>query len=157
MRKYIILYVCTAFLGCDQTTTDTKAEGEKLMQVSREWSKAAASRDVEKTLSYWADDAVMYSMDQAPLHGKEAIRGMVEGSYKIPGFEISWEPESADISKSGDMGYLLERTKLIVNDSLGKPVTQYYRGITIWKKQADGSWKNVVDVLSADSAHTSNK
>jgi len=77
---------------------------------------------------------------------------MVEGSYKIPGFHISWEPQSAEVSKSGDLGYLLERTQIIINDSTGKPVTQYYKGITIWKKQQDGSWKNVVDVLSPDSS-----
>ena len=41
--------VCTS---CNQKETDTKAEGVKLMQVSREWSQQAATRDVEKILSY---------------------------------------------------------------------------------------------------------
>ena len=142
----------TVLISCNQSNIDTKAEGEKLMQVSKEWSQSASHRDVEKTLGYWADDAVVYSPDQPPLHGKEAIRKMVEGSFKVPGFQISWEPETAVVSESGDLGYLLERTKITVNDSTGKPVTQYYKGVTIWKKQQGGSWKNVVDVLSADSA-----
>ena len=152
MRMSTIIFMLTALLGCSRNNFDTKAEGEKLMKVSREWSQSASHRDIEKTLSYWADDAIVYSPDQPPLHGKEAIRRMVEGSYKIPGFQISWEPESAVISESGDLGYLLERTKIIVNDPTGRPVSQYYKGVTIWKKQQDGSWKNVVDVLSADAA-----
>ena len=152
MKQTAIIFMFAAFASCNQHSIDTRAEGEKLMQVSREWSQAASGGDVEKIISYWADSAILFSPEQAPLRGKTAIRGMVEGSLKAPGFHISWEPESAVVSESGDLGYLLERTQITVNDSTGKPVSQYYNGITIWKKQQDGSWKNVVDILSADSS-----
>ncbi len=153
MKKITINAIMViTFLSCNQQTVDTKAEGEKLMNVSREWSKVAATRDVEKTLSYWADDATVISAGQPTLKGKQAIRQMVEGGYKNPSFQISWEPESAEISKSGDMGYLIEHSKITVNDSTGKPSTQHFRSVTVWKKQADGSWKNVVDVMSPDSS-----
>jgi len=136
------------FTSCNQKETDTKAEGVKLMQVSREWSQQAATRDVEKILSYWADDAVVLSAGEPPLNGKAAIRRMIEGSFKNPGFQISWEPKTADISKSGDMGYLLEDSKITVTDSTGKRVTQNFKTVTVWKKQSDGSWKAIVDVMS---------
>ncbi len=55
---------------------------------------------------------------------------------------------SVNISASGDMGFLLEDTQIIVNNSTAKPVTSHYNSITVWKKQKDGSWKNVLDVLS---------
>jgi conserved hypothetical protein len=139
-------------ISCNQQNVDTKAEGEKLMQVSREWSKSAQSGDVEKILNYWADDAVVISAGQPTLKGKKEIRQMVEGSFKSPGFKISWEPESAEISKSGDLGYLIEHDDMTMNDSTGNPVTQHYKSITIWKKQTDGSWKNVVDVMSPVSS-----
>ena len=58
---------------------------------------------MEKTLSYWADDSVVISEGQPVFKGKEAIRRMVEESYKIPGIHISWEPQSAEVSKSGDL------------------------------------------------------
>jgi len=150
MRKNTIIFILTVLISCNQKNLDTTAEGEKLMQVSRDWSQSASSGDVEKTLSYWADNAIVFSPGQPPLKGKNAIRGMVEGSYKIPGFHIHWEPDSAVVSESGDLGYLLERTEIIANDSTGKPVSQHYNGITIWKKQQDGSWKNVVDILTDD-------
>jgi len=157
MKQTAIIFVLAVFASCNQHNIDTKAEGEKLMQVSREWSQAASTGDVEKIVSYWADTAILFSPEQAPMRGKAAIRGMVEASFKVPGFHISWEPESAIVSESGDLGYLLEHTQITVNDSTGKPVSQYYNGITIWKKQQDGSWKNVVDILSTDSLHPLNK
>ncbi len=71
---------------------------------------------------------------------------MVVGASKIPGFKISWEPLSVSVSKSGDMAYMIEQNHITMNDSLGKPVTKISKGVTIWRKEADGSWKNVVEI-----------
>ena len=141
-----------ALMGCSRTAIDTKAEGEKLMQLSREWSQSASKRDVDKTLSYWADDATVISAGDATLKGKAAIRQMVEGSYKDPSFQISWEPQQAEIAQSGDLGYLLEKTTIMINDSTGNPVKHQYNSVSVWKKQADGAWKNVLDVLSPEGS-----
>ncbi len=86
------------------------------------------------------------------MKGKAGIKQMVEGSFKNPGFQISWEPKSAEISKSGDLGYLLENTKMVAVDSVGKSSVQNFDAVTIWKKQPDGNWKCVVDVLSPVAA-----
>lgn len=129
---------------------DTAKEAVRLMQVSRDWSAAATSRDIEKTLEYWADDAVVISCGEETLKGKAAIRQMVEGSMNDPNFSISWEPIRAEISKSGDMGYLLENSKITMTDSTGAANEMNFDTVTIWKKQDDGSWKNVVDVMSSN-------
>jgi len=136
--------------GCSEQKVDTKAEGDKLMEISRQWSTSASTDSIEKTLSYWADDAIVMSPGEPQLKGKEAIRAMVEGSSKIPGFKISWEPLSVEVSKSGDMAYMVEQNQITVNDSLGHPITQYNKGVTVWKKQADGSWKDVIDIFNSN-------
>ena len=92
------------------------------------------------------------SPGEPALKGKQAIRGMIEGTSKIPGFKISWEPLSVVVSKSGDMAYMIEQNQITVNDSLGNPITQYNKAVTIWRKEADGSWKNVVDMWNAEPA-----
>ena len=43
------------------------------------------------------------------------------------------------------MGYMLERTQMTMTGPDGAPVTQQLQAVTIWRKQPDGSWKNVVD------------
>ncbi len=140
----------TTLRACNESKIDTKAEGEKLMQTSRDWSKSAATDSIEKTLSYWADDAIVMLPGQTAIKGKNAIREMVEGTSKIPGFKISWEPVSASVSKSGDMGYLTEKTKVTFNDSTGKPIAEFNKSVTVWRKEVDGSWKNIVDIWNAD-------
>lgn len=148
--KIVTSLLLIVFISCSEQKTDTKTEGEKLMQISREWSKSALTDSVEKTLNYWADDAIVMSPGQPALKGKKAIREMVEGSFKIPGFKISWEPISVSIAKSGDMAYMIEKNQITMNDSLGKPFTENNKSVTIWRKDADGSWKNVVDMWNAD-------
>lgn len=155
MKQVLFLAFLVAIVSCGQPKVDKKAEGEKVMQLSREWSKVASSGNVDKTVSYWAEDAYMVSAGEPELHGKAAIRQMVENSYKIPGFRISWEPLSVEVSDNGDMAYLIENSQVSFSDSTGNPITQYSKAVSIWKKQSDGTWKNVVDISTPDA--TKNK
>lgn len=120
------------------------------MQLSKEWSQAASAGDVEKIVGYWADDAVVMSAGDPVLSGKQAIRKMVEESYKMPGFRISWQPQSVVVSESGDMAYLLENSQISYTDSSGKPITINNKAVSIWRKQKDGAWKNAVDISTPD-------
>jgi uncharacterized protein (TIGR02246 family) len=148
--RLILLTIVVSFCGCKQQATDTKVEGERLMQLSRDWSKSAGTDSIEKTLSYWADDAVVLSPGQPPIKGKDAIRAMIVETSKIPGFKISWEPLTVSVSKNGDMAYMIEENQISVNDSTGKSITEFNKATTIWRKEKDGSWKNVVDMWNAD-------
>jgi len=150
MKRIATLLFVLTVLSCAQQEVDTKAEGEKVMQLSKEWSETASKGDVEKTLSYWADDAVVMSAGQPPLKGKTAIRQMVEESYKMPGFRISWQPESVEVSESGDMAYLIENSQVSFTDSTGQNVVLHNKAVSIWRKQADGTWKNAVDISTPD-------
>ena len=150
MKTITLFLFLLAIAGCNQPKVDKKAEGEKIIQLSKQWSQAAATKDIEKTLSYWAEDAFVMQEGQAPLKGKQAIRQMVEGSFKMPGFSISWEPQSVEVSDNGDMAYMIENSKVSFNDSTGKTVTINNKAVSIWLKQADGSWKNAVDISTAD-------
>ena len=154
MKQVLIIAFLAAIVSCGQPKVDKIAEGEKVMQLSREWSKVAAGGIVDKTVGYWADNAYMVSASEPELRGKAAIRQMVENSYKIPGFRISWEPQSVEVSDNGDMAYLLENSKVSFSDSAGKPVTIYSKAVSIWKKQSDGTWKNVVDISTPDATKT---
>ena len=157
MKFSIFLSMLFVFIGCNEHNIDTKVEGEKLMQISRDWSKLAGTDSVEKMLSYYADDAVMMPPRQPPLKGKKAIREMVEGASKIPGFKISWQPLSVSISKSGDMAYMIEQNQITMNDSLGKPITEFNKTVTVWRKEIGGSWKNIIDMWNADPSQKKSK
>jgi uncharacterized protein (TIGR02246 family) len=152
MKWTVVIAIASIILSCSQEKVNTKAEAEKVMQLSKDWSKAASTGDVNKTVSYWADDAILISEGMPVLKGKEAIKKMVEGSFKMPGFRISWEPQEVVVSESGDMAYIIENSQVSYSDSTGKSITQNNKAVSIWRKQADGTWKNVVDISTPESA-----
>ena len=137
------LAIAILVAGCAQERQDDSAEAERLMQTSREWAQAASTGHMAAVLGYFADDAVLISAGQQPVRGRDALRAYLAETSKIPGFRIRWEPIEAKVS--GDMGYLLERTQVTMNVPDGQPVTENFQAVTIWRKQPDGAWKNVVD------------
>ncbi len=148
MKKPLLVLSLALVLGvtgCAKPAVDTEAEANALMQTSRDWAKAVAGGDVEAALSYWADDAVVMAPDQPAIVSKAALREFVLGMQKIPGFSITWEPERAVISSAGDMGYLIEHNRTTFAAPSGEIQTQFGKAVTIWRKDASGAWKCVVD------------
>jgi ketosteroid isomerase-like protein len=133
-------------IGCRQPALDLEAEGQTLMQLSREWSNRAATGNLDSIMTVWADDAVMMAPGLPPLKGKPAIRAYVEAGMRLPGFTIKWEPLSVHVARSGDLAYMIERNVSTVNDSSGTPITTYGKVVTVWRKDATGAWQNVIDM-----------
>ena len=157
IRSTATLILLVIISSCSDPSVDQEAEAEKIMELSREWAKTAQSSDLEKTLSYWAKDAIVMSPGQPATIGHEELRKMLEHSGEIPGFEINWEPKSAFVSKSGDMGYAIGVNSVTMQDSLENKITMFNKSVEIWKKQDDGSWKCVVDIFNSDPSVTSIK
>lgn len=150
--KFSVLLLIVALMSCKSQKVDTKVEAEKLRQTIKDWTALLDKDSLERTISFWADDAIMMMPGQPVIKGKRAIREMVANSRKIPGFKIVWEPPTKiDVSENGDMAYTFQRNQITMNDSLGKSMVQYNKSVSIWKKQADGSWKDAVDIWNADS------
>jgi ketosteroid isomerase-like protein len=116
-----------------------------------EWSKAAASsRDVEKTVSYYSDDAVVMPPNIPTLTGKEPIRALWKSMLESPSFSGGWQATKVDIARSGDLAYISGNYEFKETDAGGKPITDKGKYLEIWKKQSDGSWKCVADMFNSD-------
>ena len=142
-----ILAGCVA--GCGQAV-DLERERAAVIETDRQWAAAAADKDVERIVSFWTDDAVLFAPDHRPLEGKEAIRRFVADSFALPGFSVSWETTQAVVAAGGDLAYTVGKNRFTVTDDDGNPVTATGNGIAIWRKQKDGSWRCVVDVGTND-------
>ena len=80
-----------------------------------------------------------------PYSGLQAIRATISEDYKDPGFQLTWDLETAVALESGNMGYTSGHYVAVVpspNNTTLKFGGQY---ITVWKKQKDGSWKVLWD------------
>ena len=115
------------------------------MQVSRD-GKGRGGRDVERTLSFWSDDAMTLEPDRAAIVGKSGLRNCSD-RLQDPN-SASLGPGQAVISQAGDMGYLIEHNRITFADTTGKVRTVFGKVVTIWKKDSNGNWKCVVDIFN---------
>jgi uncharacterized protein (TIGR02246 family) len=144
--------VCCAVLslvGCAHV--DLEAERAAILATDRPWQEAIAAKDVERSLSFWSDDAVLLAPGQPRLVGKEAIRRFVTESFKIPGFGISWETTGVELSPSGGLAYAFANTTTTFSGPDGKPGAMRAKSLTVWRKGPDGRWKCVVDAWNDEA------
>src|SRR5438105_11095188 len=147
LPHYLLLVVFGLAVGCSTRNFDSAAEGQKLLRRDAEWADlASAAKDIEKIVSYWSDDAVLIFPGQPVLEGKAAIRAYVTESLKTPGFKIHWVSEKPTFSPDGKLAYMRGKNELTVPGQNGAPVTLHLRGISIWRLDADGQWRCVVDI-----------
>jgi len=119
-----------------------KSKPEDLIRVDKDFSAFSKAKGMKQAfLEYAADSAVLLQKDIVPIVGKEAIYESFE-SFSDTGFILTWEPLFADVSASGDLGYTygLFTSHTTSGDLLGRG-----KYVTIWKKQADGTWKYMLD------------
>lgn len=150
-RKLFLPAAFSFFLvSCsNENKVDLKTEEAALLKTDSAWSAhSAEGKDVEKVLSYWTDDAVVLPPGQPMVKGKEALRKFVEESFKIPGFSISWKSSDIHFSPDGKLAYMYGENLTSMNDSTGNKISIPGRGYSIWRKEADGNWKCVVDIFN---------
>jgi len=153
MSKPLAILLCLLFLftACgNQSTADTRADEAALRKLDDEWSKAAGSRDVEKTISYYSDDAIVMPPNIPTLTGKEAIRGLWKSMLGSPDFSGGWKVTKVEVARSGDLAYVSGSYEFNEKDDNGKPITDKGKYLEVWKKQTDGGWKCVADMFNSD-------
>ena len=89
-----IFGLATLLSSCNSTSPDLHQEQAAVLTAEREWAKAAGQRDLERSVSFMADDAVMYPPGSPPIVGKAAIRDYMAAGFATPGFSVTWDPEA---------------------------------------------------------------
>jgi ketosteroid isomerase-like protein len=151
--KPLFLAGCIALLSftfvCPAPAADTKIE-QALRDLDAQWSAAAGAKDLDKTVSYYAEGAVVMPPNASAATTKEAIRSAWKEMLTTPGAAISWKATKVEVAKSGDFAYVSGTYEETMNDASGKPVEDHGKYVEIFKKQPDGTWKVVADIWNSD-------
>ena len=120
--------------------------------LDEQWSKAAAARDLERTVAYYSEDAIVLPPNAARATTKQAIRNVWKDLLASPGLVITWKPKKVELANSGDMAWVSGTYYLIMNDANGKQINDRGKYLEVWKKQGDGNWKCGADIWNSDLA-----
>jgi len=109
------------------------------------WVKAVGSKDPAAASSFYADSAVLMAAGAPITNGKDAIQKAFAGMMTDPKFALTFAPTKVEVSKAGDLAYEIGDYEITFSDKKGKPVITKAKYVVVWGKQADGSWKALVD------------
>ena len=138
----------TLFISCGQQTTavkDIETLKQEIQKVEKDFEAMAAQKGIAEAFWFYADsNAVIKRNNDSLIHTKEGIKNFYSTAfYKTA--SVKWSPDFIDVSADGNMAYTYGKYLWQSKDSTGKPLE--FNGVfhTVWKRQADNSWKYVWD------------
>jgi uncharacterized protein (TIGR02246 family) len=124
---------------------DTQASEQALRDLDAQWAATASTKDLEKTISFYSDDAIVMPPNAPADSTREAIRKGWKNLLDSIN-NISWKTSRVEIAKSGDLAVLTGTYDMTMKDGT-KDRGKYCE---VWEKQADGKWKCGTDIFNSD-------
>ena len=142
----VLLTTCCA----PSVPVDSQAGAAEIKALDEQWSATAAKNDLDGTVAFYADDAVLLPPNAPMATDRKSIRESW-ASLLGPNTAVSWKVSKVEVAKSGELGYLYGTYELSIKDPKGgPPVRDTGKLLEVWKKQADGKWKCIVDTYNSD-------
>lgn len=117
---------------------DLQSELDSLVKAEKAFSAMSVEKGSKDAfLAFVADDGVLFRPE--PVPGLQFTRD----NPPIPDILI-WRPAYADVAASADLGYTTGPYEVRKKDT--KQLLGAGQFMSVWKKQADGTWKVVADI-----------
>jgi len=124
---------------------DINAIEKALRDLDAQWSAAAAAKDLDKTVSFYSEDAIVMAPNAPADTTKHAIRkGWKALLDRVS--DMSWKTTRVEIAKSGDLAVLTGTYKTTLKDG-SKDVGKYCE---VWERKANGEWKCGTAIFNSD-------
>ena len=156
MRRALWLTSALVLLaGCSQTSTPSLAAQESEVSLLRKAQEAAieafASRNADRMVSAYSADASLMLPNSPTLQGED-LRTAIRAMAADPNFSIQFSTDRVEVAKSGEIGYTRGTYTMTMSDRNTKKVLREKgKYVTIYSKQANGSWKMMEDISNADA------
>ncbi len=112
---------------------------QAIVDSERGFANLARKENTRKAfLTYLSDDAVVF--DEGPVNGKQRWQ-----DRPVDDSKLDWDPEFADVSASGDLGYTTGPWEYRAHRTEKNP-SAHGHFISVWKKQPAGFFQNILDI-----------
>ena len=133
---------------------DPAAIVAQLKASEAKWNRAYADHDAVALAAAYAPDAALANPGAALVTGADAIRKETASFASDPNLKVAFASDRIQVARSGDLAYTRGHYTLTMSDpATKKPVDSGGNYLTVWQKQADGSWKAVEDFAARPGRH----
>ena len=142
-----------AISGCTKkadaaASVDTAKIADTIKAQEAGWQKGYADKDINVLAGEYADDAVIASpgdpVAATDIDRRKAMQSLIED----PNMKLTFASDEVRVASAGDMASSRGHYSITLTDKkTGKPATSTGTYLTVYKKQSDGSFKAVEDVI----------
>ena len=146
----LTLSSCQSDLANATEDTATKAELESLRSAALAYQEAASAKNADAVVGMYDETALMIPPNAEIVdEGLEGVEGYQFGFIVTPGVSLDFELIRVEVAESGDIGWTFAIGDITIQREGEEPGRDIVRDFHTWKKQADGSWKIVVDMWNS--------
>ena len=124
-------------------TPQISATLSSLFEAERAFAKRCGEVGIRASFTeFFADDGIVFRPH--PVKFKEAVKDRPAPPNPLA-FALEWEPIYGEVSVAGDLGY--DTGPSVFTDKTAEKLAPSYGFFfSVWKKQADGTWKVALDL-----------
>ena len=135
----ICAFIATAHAQNSENLTDFRA----MVQTERAFSRMSEEKGTRAAFAeFIADNGILFR--PTAVFGKKWMQ-----EHPLPAFPtrslLTWQPIFADVSRAGDLGYTTGPWQFKKDIQDTKPAA-FGNFMTVWKRQANGLWRFVLDL-----------
>ena len=154
-RALLSISALMILAGCSQNPAPIVASPEadvRSLRVAQEAAiEAFASKNADRMVSAYSADASLMFPNSPILRGED-LRAAIKALAADPNFSMQFTTDKAEVAKSGEFGYTRGAYTMTMSDpTTKKPLREKGKYVTIYARQADGSWKMLEDISNADA------
>ena len=130
----------------EQTIRNSVTETEAVNRTAQEMLIAFDAKDAAKVNSYYTPDAIIATAGRPAAKDGRSVSKAIKDDLVDPNFKMILSNEKTEVAASGDLAYRRGSYKITATNpqtKLAEHIVGTY--LTIFRKQADGSWKIVED------------
>lgn len=144
---------CCTGTPCCPTRDDKgrQAAAAELVALDERWSQAAASRDLHRIASFYADDACVYPPGAPAMTGRAEAEKVWASLLGDSSFSLSWSAQHASVADSGELGFTAGPYHATFTTPDGTVLKEEGKFLCVWRRQRDGSWKAAHDMWNANA------
>ena len=143
--KYIMPAILFLLSACNSPeAADIQSLKDEVKKAENDFCKMAADSGIAKAFEYFAADNAVLLRGTEIVEGKNAIIEMMAGQSS-ENTSLIWEPDYIDVASSGDLAYTYGKFTYSMIGPEGDTLSSNGIFHTVWRKQADGTWKYVWD------------
>ena len=129
---------------------ETEAVVEAIQDLEAQYAFAIDLGDLEAILAIYSDDGVHMVPNQPAVIGKSAIRTLWEERFEQNDYQLTATVEGVKVAGDLAVSRITMSGKVTPKDG-SEPGAINLKGLTVYQRQSDGSWKRVWSTYNSNT------